>query len=510
MYAYRMIGIIFWNFNRCDSALKYDLIWLRHYENTGNLAEYSKALSEVGEDLRCLKDSTAIEYMFKALEIAQQTGNSNTLGLYSHNLALIYNDSAQIFHDTKKAEFYFQKGNHEMKKANRPYFTSDFLAKTAKFYLENGQLEKSETYLDNALAEIDTFYLKLPTTTYNEPSAKVRFQVIVQKTLADVYNSFLLIYKLRGDYKLALKYQELKDQAEDSVYADFVKNQFEFIEAKADNDRKAKEILLLSQENKLQENRIKQSLGIFLGVAIILVLIISITLLFIRQSRLKFTQDKIMLEQKLFRSQMNPHFIFNSLASVQNFIVKQDDTNASIYLSRFSVLVRSILNNSLKEQITLEEEINTIENYLALQKIRFRDDFDFTLDVDDEIDTENTHIPPMLTQPFIENAIEHGFKHKKSKGHIHISCKLQNHNLLLEIEDNGIGREKAMEIQKKLDKGHKSLATEITRQRINTLNKKLKKKITLDIFDLKDENNEAIGTRVLFRIPEGHKNLGKV
>jgi sensor histidine kinase YesM len=132
--------------------------------------------------------------------------------------------------------------------------------------------------------------------------------------------------------------------------------------------------------------------------------------LYFRQGRINAMHEKMLVEQRLFRSQMNPHFIFNSLASVQNFIVKQDDTKASIYLSRFSELVRSILNNSLQEQITLEEEISTIENYLALQKVRFSDQFDYELEVDETLDPESTFVPPMLTQPFIENAIEHGIK----------------------------------------------------------------------------------------------------
>ena len=209
----------------------------------------------------------------------------------------------------------------------------------------------------------------------------------------------------------------------------------------------------------------------------------------------------MLLEQRLFRSQMNPHFIFNSLASVQNFIVKQDDTKASIYLSRFSELVRSILNNSLQEQITLEEELTTIENYLELQKVRFPKKFDYSIEVDEKIDPENMFIPPMLAQPFIENAIEHGIKHKDSKGNIRIRFKFDKSKILYEVEDDGIGREKAQEILMKHDKEHKSLATVITRDRIKALNKKFKRKILMDIIDLKNNKNEATGTIVKFEIP---------
>jgi sensor histidine kinase YesM len=121
--------------------------------------------------------------------------------------------------------------------------------------------------------------------------------------------------------------------------------------------------------------------------------------------------------------------------------------------------------------------------------------------VDKDIDEEQLFIPPMLAQPFIENAIEHGIKHKGSKGNIHVRFKLNEQTLVYEVEDDGIGREKAQEILLKQNKDHKSLATSITQERIKVLNKKLKHKITLEILDLHDEKGKAAGTRVIFEIP---------
>jgi LytS/YehU family sensor histidine kinase len=122
---------------------------------------------------------------------------------------------------------------------------------------------------------------------------------------------------------------------------------------------------------------------------------------------------------------MNPHFLFNSLASIQNYIINEDSGNASIYLSRFSQLVRNILDNSVEEYVPVEKEIETIKNYFELQKVRYAGKFDFNIEVDEAIDQENMMIPPMLAQPFIENAIEHGIKHKETNGHINIRFLLQ-------------------------------------------------------------------------------------
>jgi sensor histidine kinase YesM len=197
---------------------------------------------------------------------------------------------------------------------------------------------------------------------------------------------------------------------------------------------------------------------------------------------------------------MNPHFIFNSLTSIQNFIINQDDIKASIYLSRFSELVRSILTNSIEERITLDEEIGTIRNYLELQKVRFSDKFDYSVEVDERIDPENTFIPPMLGQPFIENSIEHGIKNKDSKGHIWIRFIAKNGNICYSIEDDGVGRKKAQEVLRSKNREHKSLATEITRERIRVLNRRQKKKLIMEILDLKSPDGQASGTRVTFTV----------
>lgn len=220
-----------------------------------------------------------------------------------------------------------------------------------------------------------------------------------------------------------------------------------------------------------------------------------------RQKRFKAEQEKTKLQQKLLRSQMNPHFIFNSLASIQNSIINEEPMKASKYLARFSKLVRNILDSSVEEFISLEEEVNTIENYLALQKIRFPEKFYYIIEVDENIDQTSINIPPMLAQPFIENSIEHGIKHKKSKGNIKIRFVLNGKLIRFEVEDDGVGRGKAKEIQYKLDKDHRSMATDITHERLQVLNKKLRQKISLTITDLKDDKGNPAGTKVTFDIP---------
>jgi LytS/YehU family sensor histidine kinase len=153
----------------------------------------------------------------------------------------------------------------------------------------------------------------------------------------------------------------------------------------------------------------------------------------------------------------------------------------------------------VEDYVPLEKEIETIENYLELQKVRYAGKFDHTVEVDERIDRENMLIPPMLA--FIENAIEHGIRHKDGPGHIEIRFRLTNGLIRFEVEDDGVGRERAKEIEQRRGSRHRSMATSITRDRLTTLNRKLKKKIRLEIIDLKDASGKGCGTRVEFGIP---------
>jgi len=250
------------------------------------------------------------------------------------------------------------------------------------------------------------------------------------------------------------------------------------------------------QHYKLNLTRIMSA-----GIGGIILILFLIALLWIQRKRFRSEQKAIVLEQKLLRAQMNPHFIFNSLYSIQNFIVTEKPDKASIYLSKFAKLVRNILDNSTEEFVPLEKEISTIENYLELQQVRYAGKFSYRIDIDDEIDPEIMQIPPMLAQPFIENAIEHGIKHRETLGHIDIRFSLKDRTLVFEVEDDGVGRQKAREIEIQLNPEHKSMATSLTRERLVNLNRKLHRKIELEIIDLQNALGEATGTRVVFGVP---------
>ena len=197
---------------------------------------------------------------------------------------------------------------------------------------------------------------------------------------------------------------------------------------------------------------------------------------------------------------MNPHFIFNSLCAVQDLILSGNTQKANTFLVKISKLMRNILENSREEFIPLEKEIETVKLYLDLQQMRFKTLFDFNIVLDDSIDPENISIPPMLTQPCVENSIEHGLLPSKDKGDLQITYTLYNGLIKLEVTDNGVGRRDAF-TKGEVKNNKKSLSTTMTRERLENFRKRLRNKsISYEITDLY-KNEKASGTRVVIMLP---------
>jgi sensor histidine kinase YesM len=202
------------------------------------------------------------------------------------------------------------------------------------------------------------------------------------------------------------------------------------------------------------------------------------------------------LEMQALRAQMNPHFIFNCLSSINRFILKNESKTASNYLTRFSRLIRMVLINSTKQMITLEDDLQMLRLYLEMEQMRFKDAFEFSITYQNVIDDDNIFIPPLLIQPFCENAIWHGLMHRDGPGKLEINLGLENNILHCTITDNGVGREKAEEIKSKSAEKEKSLGLKITTDRLALLNKEKGVNTSYKIEDLYDEDGNAAGTKV--------------
>ncbi len=252
----------------------------------------------------------------------------------------------------------------------------------------------------------------------------------------------------------------------------------------------------------------------FVSSIILLSLFVILSILFViykirinEINRRNALEKKLMQEINKFRQQalsqqMNPHFIFNTLNAIQYYIFENDNISSTRYLAKFSKLMRLILDNSQHDTITIFKELDTLELYMELESLRTEGKFDYEIKIDKNLDPSLYHISPMLIQPYVENSIWHGITPKKTKGKIKIDFQLNLSSILCIIEDDGIGREKAMELKKQKKSKHKSHGTNITNRRIELINKLYNKNFKVEFIDLKNENGIGCGTKVILQIPK--------
>lgn len=223
-----------------------------------------------------------------------------------------------------------------------------------------------------------------------------------------------------------------------------------------------------------------------------------------KEEKLKtsFQNQIAQTEMKALRAQMNPHFIFNSLNSIQKYILQNDHFAASQYLTKFSRLIRLILDHSNQNNILLSSELDLLKLYIEMEALRFDNKFNYKIDVEETINTETTEIPSMLIQPYVENAIWHGLLHKEEKGNLLVAFNIkEDNNLVVTIQDDGIGREKASELKSKQVLKKKSYGMQITEDRIEIINRTQNINATCKIEDVTDKSGNVTGTKVVLTIP---------
>ncbi len=215
----------------------------------------------------------------------------------------------------------------------------------------------------------------------------------------------------------------------------------------------------------------------------------------------EFNRKLAEVEMSALRSQMNPHFLFNSLNSINRYIVKSDPETASGYLTKFSRLIRLILQNSKSATIPLANELEALKLYVEMEDLRFENKFDYHIRMEGDIEPDYLEVPPMVIQPYVENAIWHGLMHKKEKGRLTVTLSKEKGSLKCIIEDNGIGRDKARDLKTKSATKSKSMGMKITRDRLSLINNMHQKNSIVQVEDLKSPDGNAIGTRVTLYIP---------
>ena len=271
---------------------------------------------------------------------------------------------------------------------------------------------------------------------------------------------------------------------------------------KYDTEKINNQLKVLEKENEIVKLKLRRDRIIWLVSSVILILLILLIYILYRQRLLNNEKKILMLQQDMLRSQMNPHFIFNSLNSIKQYIISKEQKNAVYYLNKFAKLIRKILDASRVKEVSLAEELETIDLYMSIENIRFSNEINYQVKVDDALSLETIKIPSMILQPFLENALWHGLSSKKGEKRITLEVLQSDANYVtILITDNGIGRKAAHKIRKNKTIQRKSVGVDITKTRLANFVKDFDYNFVLEFKDLKDKNNQATGTQVVLQIP---------
>ncbi len=453
-------------------------------------------LTNIGGVYSSLKQhEAAIGYHQKTLSICEQMKIPFGIAIATVNIGEEY-VSLKAY---KKAEVYLNQSKAISEKEGYENFLGQIYKNLGIVYWSNHSKSKAIAYLEKAMTVSEKV---------NEQNELLKTAEILQQYYAD-----------NNDYKKAYATSLKALALNKSINGVEKQKTITETNTKYETEKKEIQIKSLQKDKKIAALNSQSQRNLILILAILFVSVLLIIYFLFNRFKIKkqneylktklVEAEKTILaekkaaqsELKAFKSQMNPHFFYNALNTVQSYILSNDKKMAIGYLSKFSSLTRSILEMTEKETVSIAEEIKTLALYLDIEKARFNEDFEFEITTENIPDTEQTKIPSMFLQPFVENAVKHGLLHKEGTKKLTVHFSIKNEILEIKIADNGIGREKSGALNAIKNKNHKSFATEAMQNRIDILNRTRKKPIKLDYTDKKNTKEQAIGTVVNIEIP---------
>jgi len=478
-FIYNNMGVISEEMGNSANALLYHQKALKMKTLLDDKSGMGNSLNNIGvvyEQLLTNYDS-ALYYHKQALWVFLDLDDKRRTAISFGNIGAIHLKK----HDIDSAIYYSEKALELSRSINDENGISSALLNLGKDYYEMEDFRLAESYYLQCL--------------------KISEKIGSRKRVTEIYDALAKLYHKTHQDSKAYSYHAKYSMLKDSLINEENNKQIAELKTRYELEKKDKQLKMLSHENYLQKESITHYNFLLITLFLIASLVLVIAVLLIRQSRFKSRQKTMELQQKLLRSQMNPHFIFNTLFSIQTYMLENDAISASRFLSRFAKLMRHILENSKHEFVTLENEIEFVNEYLFIQQLRFDESFKYEVVFEEQGEgVSQVMIPPMLSQPFIENAIDHGIRNINREGIVNVRFSIRDENLIVRIEDNGVGFYHKKPGHQKL-KDHKPTGVENTRQRIKILAGEYK---TMDLFEIRDLNREnpaKTGTIITFAIP---------
>lgn len=316
-------------------------------------------------------------------------------------------------------------------------------------------------------------------------------------------NGFLSeLWIKRDDYEKAMGYYKESEKYEKRITNSLNLRYVNDVILKYESQMSANQLQRLSEENESVRLKLRKNRTILIVIAVFLILLTAILYILYKQSQLNAEKKLLTLEQSMLRSQMNPHFLFNSLNSIKLYIINNEKKNAVHYLNKFSKLVRKILEASSQREISLAEELETVALYMNIENIRFSNEINFNVYVKDDINTHNIKIPSLILQPFLENALWHGLSSKNGEKNIDLEIKKGKNGFIeIIITDNGVGRDAAEKIKDSKVLKRKSVGIDITKERLANFSRDYENYFHVEIIDKFDDDTNSIGTQIVIYIP---------
>ena len=514
IYSLNMLGVIYRRIDAITAALDYtyealDLAQKQPKPSINIQQSISHSYHNIGQINRILGQyDLATQQFIKALELEESLNNKLGLAINYQNIGECQ-EAQGMLEDALETYDKAMALNNELDYLRGKIICNNGIA---HIYVHQKETQKAVSLLQNTLLDakkhgehaliaavhltLGWAFTELKEFEKAEENLRLGLELSstynLQRIRADAYDFLSDLWAKKGDHEKALKYYktslDVKHQIKNNNNVRYVYSSI----IKRDNEKN-----LNSMNQQLRKNNTR-----LLVSGIVIALLSGIFYILYRQYQLKNDKKLLTLEQSMLRSQMNPHFLFNSLNSIKLYIINNEQKNAVHYLNKFSKLVRKILESSSMREIPLAEELETVELYMNIENIRFSNEIDFKVRVEEDIDVHTIRIPSLILQPFLENALWHGLSSKKGekKIELHIYKKAKDY-LDISITDNGIGREAAERIKQNKVLKRKSVGIEITKERLANFSKDLLNTFDVEFVDLYDENNEPSGTKVILHIP---------
>ncbi|MEX0289919.1 MAG: tetratricopeptide repeat protein [Flavobacteriaceae bacterium] len=519
-----MLGVVYRRLNAIKTALDYNQEALELAEtieqpSNGIKRSINVSVNSIGNIYQELEQfDRAIEHFKKSMDLEEQLGNVRGLAinhqnigeclesqgkldeaLQSYRIALAYDEeiasnSGVAICKNSVARIYI--------KQDKPKDALNILEPTLVISEDTGD----KHIISAVLMNMGWALMKLKRYAEAEikllAGLKMSREHNLRRNMSESYALLSQLAEERGEYKKSLEYLENAEELEDLIYNNTSLSYVNDVIFRYDTDKKNSEIEALKRTNELKDMKLKRNRTTLMVSALLLALFTLILYILYRQYQLKSEKKMLTLEQSMLRSQMNPHFLFNSLNSIKLYIINNEKKNAVHYLNKFSKLVRKILEASSLKEIPLAEELETVDLYMNIENIRFSNEINFEIKVDEEIDTHLVKIPSLILQPFLENALWHGLSSKEGDKRIEIQVsKGKNGFINISISDNGVGRAMAEKLKQSKVLKRKSVGIDITKERLANFSKDFQNNFDVEIIDLFEDDGKAAGTKVVLHIP---------